>query len=274
MLTLIFLPFSPLVAPTSSYRLGTPPMLSRMSLHQVRRFLSILRCCLSMRNSWNRPTTLGCRCVRLRLWSPRSGARWRLCLIPCGYSLVFWVLCSSRILRPPMPRSLIRLSPLCRRAWPIRLLCAPPVLHSLYSSVGTFICPTYQLTFRTNKWAMLSAPAVCSDFPFAEADIARLLADTQTASSLKSRQAMVDVASRSAGPRSRCPSPRRSPGRRRRDSGSPRGQKCVCLTPLLRTPLWSLLGGVFGDRSHVLHPWSGVCLGRRWEVWELWGAKR
>ena len=80
---------------------------------------------------------------------------------------------------------------------------------------------------------MLSDPAVCADFLFAEADVSRVLADTQTASSLKSQQALVDVASRSAGSRSRRMSPRRSPGRqspgrRRRDSGSPaRGQKRV-----------------------------------------------
>ena len=85
----------------------------------------------------------------------------------------------------------------------------------------------------SNKRAMLSAPAVCSDFLFAEADVSRLLADTQTASSLKSQQALVDVASRSAGARSRraspCRSPgRQSPGRRRRDSGSSaRGLKRV-----------------------------------------------
>ena len=80
---------------------------------------------------------------------------------------------------------------------------------------------------------MLSAPAVCADFLFAEADVSRLLADTRTASSLKSQQALVDIASRSAGSRSWRMSPRRSlgrqsPGRRRRDSGSPaRGQKRV-----------------------------------------------
>ena len=85
----------------------------------------------------------------------------------------------------------------------------------------------------SNKRSMLSAPAVCADFLFAEADVSRLLADTQTASSLKSQQALVDVVSRSAGSRSRCMSPRRSPGlqspgRRRRDSGSPaRVQKRV-----------------------------------------------
>ena len=54
-----------------------------------------------------------------------------------------------------------------------------------------------------------------------------LLSDTQMSSSLRSQQALVDVASRSAGARSRRPSPRRSPTRasssrhRRRESGSP-----------------------------------------------------
>ena len=166
--------------------------------------------------------------MRLRLPSPRCGARWRLCLVPCGYSLVFWVLCASRILCPLMPRSLIRLSPLCRGAWPIRLLCAPPILRSLSSSVGTFICPSYQLTFRT----LISGPC-CLLPPFARISSLRSLTLlvfwlTQTASFLKSQQAMVDVASRSADPRSCHPSPCRSPGRRRLDSGSPsRGQKRV-----------------------------------------------
>ena len=89
-----------------------------------------------------------------------------------------------------------------------------------------------------NKRSMLEASAVCSDILFAEADVARLLSDTQTSSSLRSQQALVDVASRSAGSRPRRSSPRRSParqslGRRRRDSGSPaRGS-----TPLLLAPL-------------------------------------
>ena len=55
----------------------------------------------------------------------------------------------------------------------------------------------------------------------------RLLSDTQTSSSLKSQQAMVDVASHRSGPRRRRVNPERSPARsspsrhRRRDSGSP-----------------------------------------------------
>ena len=73
----------------------------------------------------------------------------------------------------------------------------------------------------TNKRSMLAALAVCSDFLFAKADVARLLSDTQTSSSLRSQQALVDVASRSAGAHPRRGSPRRSPGRRRRESGSP-----------------------------------------------------
>ena len=60
--------------------------------------------------------------------------------------------------------------------------------------------------------------------------MARLLADTQTSSSLKSQEALVDVASRSAGARRRRFSPARSPSRSspfhrcRRDSGSPSRQ--------------------------------------------------
>ena len=62
----------------------------------------------------------------------------------------------------------------------------------------------------------------------------RLLSDTQTLSSLKSQQALVDVASNRSGPRRHRFSPARSPARsshsrrRRRDSGSPsRGSKRV-----------------------------------------------
>ena len=80
----------------------------------------------------------------------------------------------------------------------------------------------------TNKRSMLSVPAVCADYLFAEADVARLLSDTQTASSLKSQQALVDVASRSAGASPHRSPARQSPGRRRRESGSPaRSQKRV-----------------------------------------------
>ena len=75
---------------------------------------------------------------------------------------------------------------------------------------------------------MLLAPIVCADSLFAEADIVRLLADTQTSSSLRSQQALVDVASRGSGMRRRRSSPSRfpmrssSPARRcRRKSGSP-----------------------------------------------------
>ena len=90
-----------------------------------------------------------------------------------------------------------------------------------------------------NKRSMLFALAVCADFLFAEADVAHLLSDTQTSSSLRSQQALVDVASRSAGSRFRRSSPRLSPARqspfrrRRRESGSPApGSKRVCLTLL------------------------------------------
>ena len=74
-----------------------------------------------------------------------------------------------------------------------------------------------------HKRAMMAAPIVCADSLFLESDILRLLSDTQTSSSLRSQQALVDVASNRSGPRRRrfspaCSSPSR---RRRRDSGSP-----------------------------------------------------
>ena len=77
-----------------------------------------------------------------------------------------------------------------------------------------------------NKWTMLSSPIVCFNFLFAEADVACLLADTQTSSLLRSQQALVDVASCGSGGRRQRFSPRcsarASPSpRRRRDSGSP-----------------------------------------------------
>ena len=81
-----------------------------------------------------------------------------------------------------------------------------------------------------NKRAMLAAPIVCADSLFLESDVTRLLSDTQTSSSLKSQQAIVDVASNKSGPRRRRFSPARSSlaRRRRRDSGSPaRGSKRV-----------------------------------------------
>ena len=88
------------------------------------------------------------------------------------------------------------------------------------------------------------APAVCSDLLFAEADVARLLSDTQTSSSLRSQQALVDVASRSTDAHPRRSSPRRSPakqspGRHRQESGSParRLKSVFASTPLLLTPL-------------------------------------
>ena len=71
---------------------------------------------------------------------------------------------------------------------------------------------------------------VCADMLFAEADVARLLVDTQTSSSLRSQQASVDVVSRGSGTRRRRFSLGRSPSRsspsrrRRREFGSPNRQ--------------------------------------------------
>ena len=50
-----------------------------------------------------------------------------------------------------------------------------------------------------HECAMLAAPLVCADSLFAEFDISRLLSDTQTSSSLRSQQALVDVASNRSG---------------------------------------------------------------------------
>ena len=83
-----------------------------------------------------------------------------------------------------------------------------------------------------NKRSLLSAPAVFADSLFREEDVTRLLESTRSTSSLKSQQAMVDVASRrfpssSSGQRCSSPgrSPARSPAKRRRQSyGSPSRQ--------------------------------------------------
>ena len=85
--------------------------------------------------------------------------------------------------------------------------------------------------------SLLESPAVFADALFAEPDIACLLDATCSTSSLRSQQAMVDVASRGSSSSScgRRSSPRHSPGhpspshrRRRRESGSPaRSQKRV-----------------------------------------------
>ena len=80
---------------------------------------------------------------------------------------------------------------------------------------------------KVNKHTMHASHLVCADTLFAEADVARLLADTQTSSSLRSQQALVDATSRGSGARSRHFSPGRLPSRsspsrrRRRVSGSP-----------------------------------------------------
>ena len=90
------------------------------------------------------------------------------------------------------------------------------------------LLPAYFL--EVNKCAMLTSPLVCADTLFAESDIARLLSDTQTSSSLRSQQALVDVASRGSGACRRRFSLVRSPSRsspsRRgcRESGSPNRQ--------------------------------------------------
>ena len=78
-----------------------------------------------------------------------------------------------------------------------------------------------------HKCAMLAALLGCADSLFAESDISCLLSDTQTSSSLRSRQALVDVAPTRIGAWRRRFSPARSlsrssPSRRRcRESGSP-----------------------------------------------------
>ena len=78
-----------------------------------------------------------------------------------------------------------------------------------------------------HKRVMLAAPLLCVDSLFVESDIFCLLSDTQTSSSLRSQQALVDVASTCSCARHHRFSPARSPSRsspscrRHRESGSP-----------------------------------------------------
>ena len=113
-----------------------------------------------------------------------------------------------------------------------------------------------------NKCLMLSSPAVFTDTLFCEEDVARLLESTRSSSSLKSQQAMVDVASRrSSAPasRQRRSSPGRSPHlshakRRRQSSGSPsRQQKRVRFdSPAPSSAMKSQRKSHF--RGYVSHP--------------------
>ena len=109
-----------------------------------------------------------------------------------------------------------------------------------------------------HKRAMMAAPLVCADSLFAESNISCLLSDTQTSSSLRSQQALVDVASSRSGARRRRFSPARSPPRsspsrrRRRESGYPsRSSKRVRFNSPAPSALKPSNGMVFGDRSHV-----------------------
>ena len=80
---------------------------------------------------------------------------------------------------------------------------------------------------EVSKQAMLLSPVVLASSLFAEDDVTHLLAETQTSSSLRSQQALVEVVSRGSGARFRRSIPARSPSwpspsrRRHGESGSP-----------------------------------------------------
>ena len=147
-------------------------------------------------------------------------------------------------------------------------------LCSLALNAVSFITHLPAYFSEVNKRAMLSSPLVCSDALFAESDIARLLADTQTSSSL------VDVASHGSGARRRHYSPHRSSTRsspsrhRRRDSGSPsRQSKCVHFdSPAPSSALKGSLADFCKVGSCPSSDRVGGCLAAHWEVWESWGA--
>ena len=151
----------------------------------------------------------------------------RLSLAQCGSSLVAWGLSASRGFLLRIPSFSTPLSLHYPSVWPIKPLCLL-LSRLLWVSRGVIFISHLPAYFSdVNKRAMLAAPLVCADSLFLESDVTRLLSDTQTSSSLKSQQAMVDVASNTSGPRRRRFSPARSPAlsspsrRRRRDSGSP-----------------------------------------------------
>ena len=201
---------------------------------------------------------LSIRLVVVLCWGPRLRLilRYWLCLSVRFARLSIWVLrftrlrCWNRLLVLFLSRSLMRCSS-CQASWGfVRLQGfspsdAPP-FNTLVSSLSK--CLAHQASISAlhtafvglkrrqfylshlpayftdvNKRTMLAAPIVCADSLFLESDIARLLCDTQTSSSLLSQQALVDVASNRSGPRRRRFSPARSSPscRRRRDSGSP-----------------------------------------------------
>ena len=84
-----------------------------------------------------------------------------------------------------------------------------------------------------SKRSMLSSPTVFADSLFREEDVSRLLEATRSSPSLKSQQAMVDVASRRSAASSSFRkrrgspprSPRRSPAQRRRPASASRASK-------------------------------------------------
>ena len=127
---------------------------------------------------------------------------------------------------------------------------------------------------------MLSSPAVYADSLFCEEDVTRLLEATRSASSLKSQQAMVDVASRrsfASSARQHRPSPARSPAQRRRQSSSSpsRPSKHVRFDlPAPTSALKSPRKSHFRDYGSCPSPCRvGGCLAVFWRVWESRGAE-
>ena len=117
-----------------------------------------------------------------------------------------------------------------------------------------------------NKRAMLPSLVVLLSSLFSDSDVQRLLADTQTSSSLQTQLALVEVALRGSGarPRRSIPflSPCSSPARhKRRESSSPScsGKRARFDSPAPNSALRARRR-VFAARSHVPR------LGERWEV--------
>ena len=259
--------------------LVTPSNPSVVRLRWAPLLQSILLClpCLSV--LFVRLSISALRSARLHFWRLPLGLFQSPFHMRCGSCQVSWVLCSSRVSLRRMLRFLTRWSHPCPSVWPIRLSSPLPTWrfglkrHQFYLSH----LPAYFTD--VHKRAMMAAPLVCADSLFLESDISRLLSDTQTSSSLRSQQALVDVASNLSRPRRRRFSPARPPSRsspsrrRRRESGSPsRSSKRVRFDSPAPSALKPPNKGFRRQEPCPSSRKVGGCLTEHWEVWKSWGA--
>ena len=104
----------------------------------------------------------------------------------------------------------------------ISAACTSFITHKRRAFLISHLPPFFP---ELSRKSLLSAPAALADQLFKESDISSLLESASVFSTLRSQQAMIDVASKSVSSSSRSRSPRRSPyrqsGYRRRFSRSP-----------------------------------------------------